>query len=406
MKKYTFAFFILIFMLTFAGCYLDDFSSGFGGSSSSSKEGINYELSEDQSSYYVAQQCTFNGSDLVIPDTYNGLPVTEIKSYAFYECPELSSVTIGKNIKNIETNAFYECHNIKSIVFNAVSCNDFNTSPFDGLGGEIHGGASVTIGKDVERIPNYLFGAGEFDFIQISIGSLSFESGSLCREIGDYAFSRSFECDKLVLPEGVETVGEKAFYSATDLLQVTLPQSLTTVGYDAFLNCSKLVEVYNLSPVNIQMGNMENGRAGYYALAIHDDLSAPSVMTQVDDFFFVTKEWKNYLLAYVGGDINVTLPENYQGSSYGLYDYAFYYSDIESIVIPSGVNSIGFFAFGGCTDLKYATFEDPYGWKYGYVYTEYSFEASALSDSVMAAQMLGGGSSLSIYSYDTERWYK
>lgn len=408
MKKYLSAVLILVLMLVSTGCYLDDFSSGFGGDEvkPDSTDGLNYRISEDKQSYYITEPCSFTGSTLVIPDTYNGLPVTEIKSFAFYKCSDLSSVTIGKNIKNIEESAFYECGNIKEIVFNAVSCNDFVSSPFDGLGVNIPGGASVVIGKDVERIPNLLFGASEFDLTQLDIGLLSFEEGSKCKEIGNYAFCRSLGCDSIVFPESLEVIGENAFASSNNLLQVTLPQSLKTIGYDAFLNCFKLVEIYNLSSINIQIGNMENGRVGYDALAIHYDVSEASVMTEADGFVFVTREGENLLLAYVGDEINITLPAYYQNAFYALDDYAFYYSNIESIVIPQGVTGIGFCAFRGCFDLKYATFEDPYGWRYGSAYTVRDLDSESLKDSVKAAQMLGGGSSINIYSLDTERWYK
>lgn len=409
MKRYLWLVLILTVMLTiFTGCYTDDFLSGYGGTSSSSDpaDGLNYELSADQTGYCITEQSSFNGSDLIIPDTYNGLPVTEIKNFAFYNCSDLLRVTIGKNVKNIEDSAFYECNNIEAVTFNAVSCNDFVSSPFDGLGSNISGGATVIIGKDVERIPDYLFGAGEFDLTQISVGSLIFEDGSKCKEIGNYAFSRSLDCSSLTFPEGLVSIGENSFASSNNLLQVTLPQSLVTIGYDAFLNCFKLVEIYDLSPIDIQIGNMENGRIGYDAIAIHYDVAESSVMTETEGFVFITREGKNHLLAYIGEENNVTLPADYQNAAYAIDDYAFYYSKIESVVIPSCVNGIGFCAFRGCFDLKYATFEDPYGWKYGSVYTVRSFESEALKDTVMAAQMLGGGSSLNIYSYDTERWYK
>ena len=44
--------------------------------------------------------------EVVIPDTYNNLPVTTISNGAFWHCYEITSVTLGKNMAYIGGNAF------------------------------------------------------------------------------------------------------------------------------------------------------------------------------------------------------------------------------------------------------------------------------------------------------------
>ena len=45
-------------------------------------------------------------TELTVPDTYNGLPVTEIASYAFGNVYTLEKLTLGANIKKLDDNAF------------------------------------------------------------------------------------------------------------------------------------------------------------------------------------------------------------------------------------------------------------------------------------------------------------
>ncbi len=55
------------------------------------------------------------GGDVTIPDTINGLPVTGIGSNAFYECWNLTSVTIPDSVTSIGDGAFEYCPSLSSI---------------------------------------------------------------------------------------------------------------------------------------------------------------------------------------------------------------------------------------------------------------------------------------------------
>ena len=68
--------------------------------------GLKYTLNPDGASYSVAGLGTCLDTDLVIPNTYNGLPVTSIAEKAFYNNSRLQSVTIPDSVTAIENNAF------------------------------------------------------------------------------------------------------------------------------------------------------------------------------------------------------------------------------------------------------------------------------------------------------------
>ncbi len=79
-------------------------------------EGLKYILNPDGQSYVVRiGNCT--DTDIVIPSTYEGKPVTAIGAGAFHDRPELTSVTIPCSVKIIGTSAFQSCSALTSITF-------------------------------------------------------------------------------------------------------------------------------------------------------------------------------------------------------------------------------------------------------------------------------------------------
>lgn len=80
-----------------------------------SSDGLSYTLNSDGQSYSVSGVESYKGSDLVIPSTYSGLPVTSISNSAFYNCYHLKSVTIPKSVTKIGSWAFASCDNLAII---------------------------------------------------------------------------------------------------------------------------------------------------------------------------------------------------------------------------------------------------------------------------------------------------
>jgi len=86
-----------------------------------------FELNESGTGYIVKSADESISWDIVIPDTYEGLPVTEIGDYAFWECNFLTSVTIPNSVTTIGFAAFENCDSLTSITipecnFNKAKC--------------------------------------------------------------------------------------------------------------------------------------------------------------------------------------------------------------------------------------------------------------------------------------------
>ena len=60
-------------------------------------------------SYSVVGRGTCKDLDIIIPDTYKGLPVTSIGDNAFQYCDSLTSVVIPDSVTSIGDYAFYIC---------------------------------------------------------------------------------------------------------------------------------------------------------------------------------------------------------------------------------------------------------------------------------------------------------
>jgi hypothetical protein len=76
--------------------------------------GLAFALTKDGKGYSVSKGTVTKG-DVVIPDTYNNLPVTEIATNAFASVPDITSVVIPNSVTNIGSGAFSACKGIRSI---------------------------------------------------------------------------------------------------------------------------------------------------------------------------------------------------------------------------------------------------------------------------------------------------
>ena len=85
---------------------------------------LKFTLTSDGKGYSVSKGPLFSASssaNLVIPATYNNLPLTKIDSMAFDGCVMIPSVTIPASVTSIGGAAFISCISLKSVTFGGAN---------------------------------------------------------------------------------------------------------------------------------------------------------------------------------------------------------------------------------------------------------------------------------------------
>ena len=230
-------------------------------------EGIIYEVSSD-GTYAEVVGYSGTASKILMADTYNGLPVTNIYtgafegntsitsviipdsvtsigSSAFYYCSNLTSVTIPDSITSIGSFAFEYCSNLTSVNISDIAawCN----IPFvDNVSNPLCYAENLYLNGELVTdlvIPEGVTSIGSFAFYNcFSLTSVTIGNG--VTSIGSSAFSSCDGLTNVVIGNGVTSIGSYAFGSCSNLTSVTIPDSVTSIGYAAFSGCFNLDTIY------------------------------------------------------------------------------------------------------------------------------------------------------------------
>lgn len=152
-----------------------------------------------------------------------GNNVKKIGKSAFAGCSYLEQLTIGEGVTDISDYAFSQCTHIITVNYNAICANDLsaNNQVFYQLGYNTSSSyyVNITIGKKVQRIPSYLFNPYNSTSTNFGacIDSVTFESGSVCKEIGAYAFAYCSLLSNITIPSTVQKIEEYAFYYCNNM---------------------------------------------------------------------------------------------------------------------------------------------------------------------------------------------
>ena len=199
--------------------------------------------------------------------------VTSIGDTAFKNCSGLTSVTIGNGVTSIGGWAFYGCSGLTTLNFNAINCQDFESSYFNGnyygFGNSL---TTVNIGDSVQRIPaNFVSGCSGLTSVTIpnsvtSIGGYAFKNCSgltsvtipnSVTSIGGGTFYGCSGLVSVVIGDGITNIGSSLFENCPNLTYLTIGRSVESIENGAFLNCSLLSQITSLATVPPEIGGIE-----------------------------------------------------------------------------------------------------------------------------------------------------
>ena len=123
----------VIAIIGFAGLSLTGCGDDDGESDPGSSRGLEFTATNNGASYSVKWDGATNITEVIIPASYNGRPVTSIDIFAFMYCYSLTSITIPNSVTSIGSVAFSGCSSLTSVTFNGTIYSDnFSSSPFPG----------------------------------------------------------------------------------------------------------------------------------------------------------------------------------------------------------------------------------------------------------------------------------
>lgn len=273
---------------------------------------------------------------IAIPDS-----VIEMGESVFASCNNLSKVTIGKGLKKIPVYGFDSAKALKSIEIPA-NIEEIEENAFWGCGFE-----TITFAKDskLKKI-----GAGAFYFY-----------GSFDEDYGMAFGDKSSALEEIVLPDSLEEIGDRAFSNNTNLRKVVVGAGLKTFNARAFdTTVVKDIEVSADNPylmVESDIVYSKDKTVIYYSTdEVNPNVVIPDTVKTIEDYAF----YAGSVYGYDDTGYYTNLSEkSIQSVKFGaavetIGDYAFYYTDLPKVELPSTVKTIGegaFYSLDACTTI-------------------------------------------------------
>ena len=220
-----------------------------------------------------------------------------------------------------------------------------------------------------------------------TIGSITIPevvNGYTVIAIGTCAYDNCESLVEVTMPSSIEVIRHDAFNSCVNLQKADIPSSVREIGYQAFVNCHKITSV------NLPEG-IKTIAYNTFAGTKLSELKIPNSVETINGSAFNGGDFTSVLIPYGVKQITsnpfmgcnkVTTVEvedgnqNYHSDGNGLIETktnkmisgfmstsipsyvktigeaAFCNIDIQTFIIPEGVTSIEYYAFGGCWELE------------------------------------------------------
>ena len=305
--------------------------------------------------------------------------IYSIEDYAFQYCYQLTSFVIPASVNIMSYYAFNYCYNLNLIYNLSDIAIDYSYIDYSMLVVDKMDDLRITIIDDYIFIKkdgvNYLTGyTGKDEHLELPftvngekyiISDYTFYKKDFIKsvkisdfttQIGNYAFYDCVNLEEVIIKESslLETIKPYAFNNCKSLEYFVIPKKVTDLDDDMFSNCKNVKVVYNLASFN-------ESTIKYIfpsVIAVYNTIEK-DVFKEYEGFVFIRIRDEYKLIDYIGNDVNIVLPTDFEGHNYTIYKKAFDDSEqIESIVITKGVIGFDDYALSSIANLKEVVFED------------------------------------------------
>ena len=181
-----------------------------------------YEYKITNNGQVIITKYTGTDADVTTPDTIDGMPVIGIDTNAFFDLPNLETLTISEGVQSVSDTFTGNVPKLRQIHF--PSTLDFRTP--DGSDYPILGSCPSLEEITVPDNSPYLYAENGilYDSAQYAV---------LCS-------AQNADLGDLVLPETVQIINTHAFEYNTHLTSIQMPDCVYLIGYQAFESCVNL----------------------------------------------------------------------------------------------------------------------------------------------------------------------
>ena len=271
-------------------------------------------------------------SEIAIPESLGGLPVTSIGDDAFRSHTNLTSVSIPGSVKRIGYGAFCYCENLASLTImdGVASLGVYAFYDCEEL-------TAVAIPNSVTNIGEYAFGGySKIASFTVGIDNPNYASinGLLLSKDGKTVLSGVV--GNVTIPDGVTEIGATAFARRYNLKSVVIPNSVTNIGDYAFWDC------WDLTHCTIPYGVERIGNGAFGESGLLGEITIPNSVSSIGNGAFLG----------CGRLTSVTIPDSVTSIEYSMFEDCM---DLTSVTIPNSVTNIGAYAFCECESLASIT---------------------------------------------------
>ena len=274
--------------------------------------GKSYSVSAAEGASYL--------TEVTIPATYNGKPVSTIEAYAFKDHTKLVRINIPNTITNVETG---------------------NSGP-NGVGSAFKGCINLT-GVYVYEVE----GAIAEDVVYSSVDGTLIHKNTINGEVEIAWVPYGTKAGTYTVPSSVTTIMINTFNGCEGITEIVVPASVTTINDSAFTGCRNLENVvFEQAAAGTEEKSLSLGANIFGVNSLMEVLNLPS---RVNSFSAAT-------LANCTGLKQVNFVGTFEGASYKSVDGVVYNAEGTTLiyfprardgefVIPTGVTTVGESAF-------------------------------------------------------------